>query len=50
VGPYRLAPGGDGGLIFGYATLSERAIADGVGILADVIDEVRGVTGGPEAR
>jgi GntR family transcriptional regulator/MocR family aminotransferase len=41
VGPYRLAPGGDGGLIFGYATLSERAIADGVGILADVIEEVR---------
>jgi GntR family transcriptional regulator / MocR family aminotransferase len=34
VAPYRLSPGGPGGLIFGYATLSERAITDGVALLA----------------
>ena len=33
--------GGPGGLIFGYSTLSERAITEGIGVLAEVIDEVR---------
>jgi GntR family transcriptional regulator/MocR family aminotransferase len=34
VTPYRLSPGGPGGLIFGYATLSERAITEGIALLA----------------
>jgi GntR family transcriptional regulator/MocR family aminotransferase len=38
VGPYRIANPGPGGLIFGYATASERAIAEGVARLASVID------------
>ena len=38
VGPYRINPG-PGGLIFGYATVSERAIAEGVARLAQVIGE-----------
>jgi GntR family transcriptional regulator/MocR family aminotransferase len=37
VSPYRLAPVGTGGLIFGYANLSERAIADGVARIAAAI-------------
>ncbi len=41
VTPYRIASKGPGGLIFGYATLSERTIAEGIGILATVIDELR---------
>jgi GntR family transcriptional regulator/MocR family aminotransferase len=41
LGQYRLSPGGRGGLIFGYATLSERAIAEGVATLADVIGSLR---------
>src|SRR5207237_989295 len=28
LGPYRIAPSGQGGLIFGYSSLSERAIAE----------------------
>jgi GntR family transcriptional regulator/MocR family aminotransferase len=40
VGPYRMS-GGDGGLIFGYATLSERTIAEGIGVLATAVEEVR---------
>jgi GntR family transcriptional regulator/MocR family aminotransferase len=39
--PYRISSEGDGGLIFGYATLSERTITEGIGILATVINEVR---------
>jgi GntR family transcriptional regulator / MocR family aminotransferase len=39
--PYRISPGGDGGLIFGYATLNERTITEGVDMLATVINEVR---------
>ncbi len=35
--PYRIAAGGEHGLLFGYAGLSERAITEGIGILADVI-------------
>ena len=37
VGPYRITNPGPGGLIFGYATVSERAIAEGVVRLAQVI-------------
>jgi GntR family transcriptional regulator / MocR family aminotransferase len=37
VGPYRISNPGPGGLIFGYATASERAIAEGVARLATVI-------------
>jgi GntR family transcriptional regulator / MocR family aminotransferase len=37
VGPYRITNPGPGGLIFGYATVSERAIAEGVARLAQVI-------------
>jgi GntR family transcriptional regulator / MocR family aminotransferase len=37
VGPYRITHPGPGGLIFGYATVSERAIADGIARLAQVI-------------
>jgi GntR family transcriptional regulator / MocR family aminotransferase len=39
--PYRISGEGDGGLIFGYSTLSERTIAEGINLLATVIDEVR---------
>jgi GntR family transcriptional regulator/MocR family aminotransferase len=42
VSPFRLRTAGPGGLIFGYATLTERAIADGVAILAEAVTEVRG--------
>ncbi|MEO3770557.1 PLP-dependent aminotransferase family protein [Micromonospora sp. B9E7] len=41
VSRYRLSPGGPGGLIFGYATLPERAITEGVEVLADAVAEVR---------
>ena len=37
VGPYRIGGPGPGGLIFGYATVSEQAIAEGVARLAGVI-------------
>jgi DNA-binding transcriptional MocR family regulator len=40
VTPYRISHPGPGGLIFGYATVSEHAIAEGVGILAGVIDGI----------
>ncbi|MFI6743236.1 PLP-dependent aminotransferase family protein [Nonomuraea sp. NPDC050451] len=42
VGPFRIAGAGPGGLIFGYAILSESAIAEGVALLAAAIREVRG--------
>jgi GntR family transcriptional regulator/MocR family aminotransferase len=35
--PYRVDHPGRPGLIFGYATLAERTITDGIDILADVI-------------
>ncbi len=41
VGPYRLRPTGPGGLIFGYATLTEHAITTGVRALADAVAELR---------
>jgi GntR family transcriptional regulator/MocR family aminotransferase len=40
VAPYRIAAEGRGGLIFGYATVSERMIAEGVEILAEAIAEL----------
>jgi GntR family transcriptional regulator/MocR family aminotransferase len=41
VGEYRIAPTGPGGLIFGYAILSEAAIAEGITLLARAIAEIR---------
>ena len=40
VGPYRITNPGPGGLIFGYATVSERAIAEGVARLAQALREL----------
>ncbi|HEY7260783.1 MAG TPA: PLP-dependent aminotransferase family protein [Trebonia sp.] len=40
VTPYRISHEGPGGLIFGYAAVHERAITEGVDILARVIDEL----------
>ena len=40
VTPYRISYEGPGGLIFGYAAVHERAITEGVDILARVIDEL----------
>ncbi len=37
VRPYRITPGGAGGLIFGFATVNESAIVEGVDILARVV-------------
>jgi GntR family transcriptional regulator/MocR family aminotransferase len=45
VGPYRISHPGPGGLIFGYAAVSEQAIAEGVGILAQVIGSPRARSG-----
>jgi GntR family transcriptional regulator / MocR family aminotransferase len=39
--PYRVSRGGRPGLIFGYAALGERTLADGVGLLADAIADAR---------
>jgi GntR family transcriptional regulator/MocR family aminotransferase len=39
--PYRISGEGRGGLIFGYATLTERTIVEGIEALADAIAEVR---------
>jgi GntR family transcriptional regulator / MocR family aminotransferase len=39
--PYRICSEGRGGLIFGYATLTERTLGDGVEILAEVIADAR---------
>jgi GntR family transcriptional regulator/MocR family aminotransferase len=41
IGPYRLDGTGDPGLLFGYASLTEQAIAEGIAILADVIADLR---------
>jgi GntR family transcriptional regulator/MocR family aminotransferase len=40
VTPYRISHPGAGGLIFGYATVNEHAIAEGADILARVIGEL----------
>jgi GntR family transcriptional regulator/MocR family aminotransferase len=39
--PYRISRGGRPGLIFGYATLGERAIAEGIETLAEAMSDVR---------
>jgi GntR family transcriptional regulator/MocR family aminotransferase len=39
VAPYRIAEPGPGGLVFGFATVNESAIAEGIDILARVIDQ-----------
>jgi GntR family transcriptional regulator/MocR family aminotransferase len=41
VRPYRLSDGGEGGLIFGYSDLGERAITEGIGVVGDAIAELR---------
>jgi GntR family transcriptional regulator/MocR family aminotransferase len=38
--PYRLAPSSEGGLIFGYSTISESAIRRGVDLLAEALTEL----------
>jgi GntR family transcriptional regulator / MocR family aminotransferase len=40
VTPYRISHSGPGGLIFGYATVNEQAITEGVDILARVINDL----------
>jgi GntR family transcriptional regulator / MocR family aminotransferase len=40
VGPYRIGNPGPGGLIFGYATVGEQAIAEGIDRLARAIGEL----------
>jgi GntR family transcriptional regulator / MocR family aminotransferase len=40
VAPYRINHPGRGGLIFGYATVNEQAIAEGIDVLARVITEL----------
>ncbi|MDR3034398.1 MAG: PLP-dependent aminotransferase family protein [Kitasatospora sp.] len=40
VSPYRISHPGPGGLIFGYATVNEQAIAEGVDILARVVADL----------
>lgn len=39
--PYRLATTGPDGLIFGYSSLGERAIVEGVALLAEAVAELR---------
>jgi len=42
VTPYRMSAPGPAGLIFGYATLTEATIIEGISILANAVSEVRG--------
>jgi len=37
----RVIPGGTGGLVFGYGSVDERQIEDGVARLASIVDELR---------
>jgi GntR family transcriptional regulator / MocR family aminotransferase len=39
--PYRISRDGRPGLIFGYATLGERVLIEGIEILAEAISDVR---------
>jgi GntR family transcriptional regulator/MocR family aminotransferase len=41
LGQYRISSDGRGALLFGYATLSERTIVEGVAILAEAIADLR---------
>jgi GntR family transcriptional regulator/MocR family aminotransferase len=45
VTPYRISHPGPGGLIFGYATVNEHTIAEGVDILARVMAELQPAPG-----
>jgi GntR family transcriptional regulator/MocR family aminotransferase len=42
VSPYRIASTGPGGLIFGYSSLSERSIVDGVRVIGEALLELAG--------
>jgi GntR family transcriptional regulator/MocR family aminotransferase len=46
--PYRVAPATQGGLIFGYSSISESAIRRGIDLLAEAIAGLR--SGGPSPR
>ena len=54
LGPYRIEPGGRGGLVFGYGGIHEPAIEPGVRRLADVLAAAQPGVGtpmlGPQAR
>ena len=39
--PYRISAAGRPGLIFGYATLGERALSEGIEILAAALSDAR---------
>jgi GntR family transcriptional regulator/MocR family aminotransferase len=41
LGPYRISHPGSPGLIFGYATLDERAISSGIELLGAVLEAQR---------
>jgi GntR family transcriptional regulator / MocR family aminotransferase len=45
VGPNRMAPGRPG-LVFGYSSLNERSITEGIGLIADAVADVRDRGGG----
>jgi GntR family transcriptional regulator/MocR family aminotransferase len=45
VGPYRIGGPGPGGLIFGYATVNEQAIGNGIARLARAVSELSTGTG-----
>lgn len=40
VSQYRISHPGPGGLVFGYAAVNEPAIAEGIGILSRVINDL----------
>jgi len=40
--PYRVSTSGPAGLVFGYGALSAPAIREGIGLLADAVDSLRG--------
>ncbi|MGH3476733.1 MAG: PLP-dependent aminotransferase family protein, partial [Nocardioidaceae bacterium] len=41
VGPYRLSHPGRDGLIFGYSSLNERTITEGIGLVAEAVAALR---------
>jgi GntR family transcriptional regulator/MocR family aminotransferase len=47
--PYRMSPGRDA-LLFAYGNLSETAIGDGIGILAEAVAAIRSECSGPAPR
>jgi GntR family transcriptional regulator/MocR family aminotransferase len=50
VNPYRLSSSGPGGLIFGYSSLSERSIVDGVTLIADALADLAAARPRPGGR